>query len=361
MPREATQEEIKRAYRQLARKYHPDLNPNNKEAEEKFKEVQAAYEILSDPEKRARYDQFGAAGLGPDFGGFGGSPFEAFDDFFDLFFGRRERGRHTRSRAQAGRDLRASLTLDFEEAAFGKEKEVEVWRMESCETCGGSGAAPGSAESTCPRCRGTGEVRVTQQTVFGHLQTVRTCEQCRGTGRFIPHPCPECAGSGRVRRRRKVRVEVPPGVDTGLTLRLTGEGDEGVLGGLRGDLYVDLNVRPHPVLKREGDNLIYEAKISFVQAALGDEIEVPTLEGKTTLKIPEGTQPGAVFRLRGKGIPRLRGSGRGDEEVRVTVVTPTRLSEKQKELLREFAKLSKEESREKEKKFFERVKNAFGG
>ncbi len=374
--RDATEAEIKKAYRRLARQYHPDMNPDNKEeATEKFKEIQEAYEVLSDPQKRALYDRYGHAGLGQgapggqgagpgfgfegfDFGSFG-DPFESF--FRDIFsFGDvfRQRAR----RPQRGADLHLELELPFEEAVFGGEREVEIPRWEDCGRCRGTGAAEGAQPVACPVCGGTGQVRTSQTTLFGHIQTVRTCERCRGEGRVIEKPCPECRGRGKVQRRRKVRIRIPAGVDTGFRLRLAGEGDLGAFGGPPGDLYVTLKVRPHKLFKREGDDIICEVPISFVQAALGDEIEVPTLDGPARLKIPEGTQPGAVFRLRGRGVPSLQGHGRGDQVVRINVVIPTRLTEKQKELLRQFAKLSRPEQYEvRGKGFFGRMKDVFMG
>ncbi|HAA89615.1 MAG: Chaperone protein DnaJ [Thermoanaerobacterales bacterium 50_218] len=373
--RDASEAEIKKAYRRLARKYHPDMNPDNKEeAAEKFKEIQEAYEVLSDPEKRARYDRFGHAGVGQgDFGagtgrgagfGFEGFDFGSFGDpftsfFEDLFnFGRpfreRERG------PQRGADLQMDLEVSFEEAAFGVEKEVEIPRWEDCEKCRGTGAAEGTQRVTCPKCGGTGQIRITQSIAFGHLQTVRTCDRCGGEGWIVEKPCPHCRGRGKVQRRRKVRIRVPAGVDSGSRLRLAGEGGLGERGGPPGDLYVTIHVRPHKIFQREGDDVICEIPISFVQAALGDEIEVPTLDGKTKLKIPEGTQPGSVFHLRGKGIPHLGGRGRGDQIVKINVVIPTKLTEKQKELLKQFEQLSRpEQYKERSKGFFEKMRDAF--
>ncbi|MGI9950819.1 molecular chaperone DnaJ [Moorellaceae bacterium AZ2] len=367
--RGASQEEIKKAYRRLARQYHPDLNPGNKEAEEKFKEIQEAYDILSDPEKRARYDQFGHAGVeggagaGPGFGGFDfkGADFGGFGDLFDMFFGDAFTGGRRRRGPERGADVRLDLEISFEEAAFGAEKEVGVPRLERCPDCGGSGAAPGTHPVTCQACGGTGQVRITQRTPLGYYQTIRTCHQCQGTGTIIPNPCKTCRGRGQVQRTRKIKIKIPPGVDTGARLRLAGEGEVGERGGPPGDLYVYINVRPHKIFRREGFDIFCEVPISMVQAALGDEIEVPTLEGKARLSIPEGTQSGTAFRLKGKGIPRLNGAGRGDQHVVVRVVIPKNLTEQQKELLREFARLHGWEPSEKEKGFFRKVKDAFMG
>ncbi|HIE13618.1 MAG TPA: molecular chaperone DnaJ [Desulfotomaculum sp.] len=364
--RDAPQEEIKKVYRRLARKYHPDANPENKEAAaEKFREITEAYAVLSDPEKRAQYDRFGHAGpegqgFGFDFSRFdwGDLGFDfGFGDLFDAFFG----GGRRRHGPQRGADLEMEVELSFREAVFGTEKEVSVPRIERCERCGGSGAAPGSSPERCRACNGTGQLSFSRSTPFGQFIQTRTCDHCGGTGRYIPNPCYDCRGTGNVQRVRKVKVKVPAGVDTGNRLRLRGEGEAGVRGGPAGDLYVYIRVRPDPVFQRDGENVICEVPVSFTQAALGAEIEVPTLDGTTRIKVHEGTQSGTILRLRGKGIPNLRGHGRGDLHYRIKVVTPTKLSEKQKELLREFARLSGEDTakQEKEKGFFEKVKDAF--
>ncbi|HHW44469.1 molecular chaperone DnaJ [Desulfofundulus thermobenzoicus] len=365
--RDASADEIKKAYRKLARQYHPDANPGDPQAEAKFKEVAEAYEVLSDPEKRARYDRFGHAatdgqGFGgfEGFGGFGGfgGDFGGLGDIFDMFFG--GAGRQRRG-PEKGADVRVDLELTFKEAAFGLEKDIRVPRVETCGTCNGTGAAPGTRPVTCSLCGGTGQVQFAQSTPFGRIVQSRTCDRCHGMGRIIEKPCANCHGSGQVRRTRSIHVKIPAGVDSGTRLRVAGEGEAGVRGGPRGDLYVYIHVRPHPVFKREGNDVIMEAPISFAQAALGDEIEVPTLEGKATVRIPEGTQHGTVFRLRGKGIPDLGGYGRGDQLVRVKVVTPTKLTEEQKQLLRQFARLSGENPAGVEKGFFEKVRDAFMG
>lgn len=366
--RGASETEIKKAFRKLARQYHPDVNPNDKTAEEKFKEVNEAYEVLSDPEKRARYDQFGHAGTDPGgfggFGGFGGAgDFGGFGDIFDMFFG--GMGQRTRG-PEKGSDLRLDLELEFEEAAFGCEKDVELPRMEECPNCHGSGARPGTTPVTCSKCQGTGQVRITQRTALGHFQTIKPCTDCGGTGKVINSPCPECKGRGKVRRTRTLHIKIPAGVDTGSRIRLAGEGEPGSRGGPRGDLYVYLEVKPHKFFERRGEDIYMEMPITFYQATLGAEIKVPTLEGEAVLKIPEGTQTHTVFRLRGQGIPYLKSSGRGDLHVKVVILTPTKLSEEQKKLLREFAKISGQDNykpleKEKGKGIFERLWDSLKG
>lgn len=366
--RTAADDEIKKAYKKLAKQNHPDLNPDSKTAEDKFKEISEAYEILSDREKRARYDQFGHAGAGGDFGGFGGQgDFGGFGDIFDMFFGGGGGGGFggggsQRPTAQRGADLRLDLSITFEEAAFGVEKDVEIPRMENCDVCGGSGAEPGTNPKTCNVCGGSGKVRSAQSTPFGQFQTVKACHRCHGAGTIIEKVCKHCEGSGRVRKERKIHVKIPAGVDSGSRLRIAHEGEAGTLGGPSGDLYVYLSVRPHKTFRRENDDVICEFPISFVQAALGCEVEVPTLDGKVKLNIPEGTQTATSFRLRGRGITKLRGYGRGDHHVRVKVVTPRNLSDEQKKLLKEFGDMSiaaDDQQTEKGKGFFNKVKDAF--
>lgn len=372
VPRTASEADIKKAFRQLARKYHPDANPNDPTAEEKFKEINEAYEVLSDPEKRSRYDQFGhAAGpagpgggfTGTDFGGFNG--FGGFEDIFDAFFG----GTRAQARPRGperGADLRYDLDITFEEAAFGTEKEIEFHRIENCSKCDGSGARPGTSPKTCRVCGGTGQVQTTQTTMFGRFVSLRTCDHCRGEGRVVEDPCPDCRGLGRVRRLRAVTVKIPPGVDNESRLRLTGEGEAGARGGPPGDLYVVLTVKPHPVFSRSGDDVLCDVEIGFALASLGGEIPVPTLDGDVVLKIPEGTQSGSVFRLKGRGIQRLRGYGRGDQHVKVIVRTPTRLTPEERELLRRFAQLRGEvvgtagKDSKDTKGLFKKVRDTFG-
>ncbi|MGI6485091.1 MAG: molecular chaperone DnaJ [Tepidanaerobacteraceae bacterium] len=369
--RDASTEDIKKAYRKLARKYHPDVNKNDKDAPEKFKEINEAHEVLSDPEKRARYDQFGHAGVGQggfgsdsggfggDFGNFGDFGGDFFGDIFENFFG----GGFNQTRRRGpvrGADLRYDLHITLEEAAFGVEKEIEIQRLERCKTCQGTGAKPGTRSKTCPTCNGTGQVRRVQNLGPMQFTNVTTCNRCGGKGTIIEQPCSKCKGQGNVRTFKKIKVKVPSGVDTGFRLRMGGEGDPGERGGPAGDLYVIIHVKPHQLFDRDDDDLIYDAPISFVQAALGDEIEIPTLEEKVKIKVPPGTQTGTRFRLKSKGVPHIRGFGRGDLHVRVNVVIPQRLNEEQKKLLKKFAQISGEEIKEPPKGFFNKMKDAFG-
>jgi molecular chaperone DnaJ len=366
--RNASQEEIKKAFRKLARKYHPDMNKEDPSAEEKFKEINEAYEVLSDPEKRRQYDQFGhaadGAGAGPgggmggwDFGDFGTS----FDSIFDMFFGGGFGAqRAARPGPERGADLRYDLEISLEEAAFGLERDIEVVRLEACPTCGGTGAKPGTSPITCPVCGGRGQTAQVRTTAFGRFTSITTCPRCGGEGRVIDSPCSACQGRGRVRKRKKIRVKVPAGVDSGMRVRVAGEGEAGLRGGPPGDLFVFITVRPHEVFQRDGNDIVCEIPISIWQAALGDEVEVPALEGRATLRVPEGTQTGTAFRLRGKGIPDVRGGSRGDQYVRVRVVTPTRLTEKEKELIRELSKLRGGNRADDEPRgFFQKVRDAW--
>ncbi|HXG51870.1 MAG TPA: molecular chaperone DnaJ [candidate division Zixibacteria bacterium] len=356
--RNASEEEIKKAYRKLALQYHPDRNPGDKQAEEKFKEISEAYQVLSDPQKRAQYDQFGHAAFGEGGPFAGGFDFTAgfediFGDIFGEFFG--TGGGRRRGRVK-GDDLRYNLTLSFEEAVTGTEKKIRIPRHGTCETCRGSGARPGTAPQTCPMCRGRGQVSFQQ----GFFSVSRTCSQCHGQGTVLTDPCPECRGAGRVRRMHTLSVKIPPGVDTGSRLKLRGEGEAAPGGGVPGDLYVVIQVEPHPIFVRDQLDIICEVPISFVQAALGAEIDVPTLDGKVKMKIPPGTQSGKVFRLKGKGVRDVQGYQQGDQLVRVIVETPTRLTPRQKELLREFAAAGGEESNPMSKGFIDKVKQLFG-
>ena len=361
--KDATEDEIKKAYRQLAKKYHPDLNPDNKEeAEAKFKEVTEAYEVLSDTEKRARYDRFGHAGVDPqngggysqDFGGFG----DIFDDLFDIFGGGFSSSRRRQGPVR-GADLRYDLTLEFKEAVFGTEKEIQIRRTENCTTCQGTGAKPGTGKSTCPTCNGAGEVRYAQRTPFGQFVRTTICNTCGGTGEIIREKCNTCDGSGKVIKTKKIKVKVPAGVDTGSIISMKGEGEAGDRGGPSGDLYTYINVLEDKVFSRLGNNIHVNIPISFTEAALGAEIEVPTLEGIEKFQIPEGTQTGTEFRLKNKGVPNLRGYGRGDLYFTVDVQVPTKLTEKQKQLLREFAKEMGDSFKENKKGFFKKMKDAF--
>ena len=344
-------DEIKKAYKKLAKQYHPDLNPDSKTAEENFKEINEAYGVLSDDNARARYDQFGhdgpgmgGFGQGGGFGGFGGGGgFGSMSDIFESFFGGFGGGSADPNAPRQGADLRFDVSIAFEEAASGLERDITVNRMESCDNCGGSGAAPGTGRKKCGACGGTGKTRITQSTAFGQFSTVRTCPTCNGSGYIISDPCPVCHGSGRRRRERSLKVKVPPGVDTGSRLRMAGEGEGGVNGGPPGDLFIYVNVKPHKYFKRQGDNVLCDFNISFSEAALGGDVDVPTLDGKVKLNVPEGTQSGTTFRMRGRGFPKLRGYGRGDQNVRVKVVTPTHLSAEQKELLRHLGELTPSE------------------
>jgi molecular chaperone DnaJ len=359
----ASEAEIKKAFRKMAHQYHPDVNPGNADAEAEFKEINEAYEVLSDANKRAQYDQFGHAafGQGGEGGfsaGFGGADFSGFGDIFDMFFGG---GGQRRRGPIKGADLRYNLDITFEESAFGLERDINVPRMEKCGKCKGSGAAPGTSPATCTHCNGTGQVQYTQQTPFGRFVQSKVCDVCRGEGKMIEKPCPDCGGAGQVRKSRKIHVKIPGGVDTGSRLRVSGEGEPGERGGSHGDLYVYIKVKAHKMYKRDGNDVITEARISFPQAALGDILKVPTLDGKVELKIPEGTQSDTYFRLRGKGIPDVHGYGRGDHHVKVTVVTPAKLTDKQRELLKDFAETLGENPAGVEKGFFEKVKDAFMG
>lgn len=354
---------LKKAYRKLAMKYHPDRNPDNKEAEEKFKEVNEAYEVLSDAEKRRRYDQFGHDGVNGQFGGgsqgFGGG-FGGFEDIFGDIFGDVFGGQRTRRRGpERGQDIKQRVTISFEDAAFGKKIEIKLNRTEECSECHGSGAKAGTGKKTCPTCNGTGEVRTVQRTPFGNIQSSRTCSTCNGEGEIIETPCPKCHGKGHTRKVKTIEVDIPAGIDDGQMIKLSGQGEIGKKGGPRGDLYIVVSIKEHPLFTREGFDVYFEMPITFVQATLGDEIEVPTIDGKVKYTIPEGTQSGTTFRLRDKGIPRLRGNSRGDQYIKITVEIPKKLNEKQKDILREFAKECGEEVHEKKKSFGQKLENFF--
>lgn len=354
----ASQDELKKAYRGLARKLHPDVNKDDSQAEEKFKEVSEAYEVLSDDGKRAQYDRFGHQD--PSAGGFqGGGDFNGFGDIFDMFFG----GNGGRQRGpQRGADLEYTMAIEFKEAAFGLKKEIEIPRTESCEVCSGSGAKPGTQVETCSTCKGSGAQEFVSNTPLGRMVNRRTCPTCQGTGKKIATPCTACRGSGVVRKRRKLEVNIPPGVDTGTRMRITGAGEAGERGAPSGDLYIVVRVNRHEFFEREGNDIYCEVPVTFVQAALGDEITVPTLYGRETIRIPEGTQTSTMFHLRGKGMPRLgNGISKGDQHVRVVLQTPSRLTDRQKELFRELSREFGEENHEQSRSFFDRVKSALLG
>lgn len=365
----ASDADIKKAYRKLAKQYHPDMNPGDKSAEAKFKEVNEAYEVLSDSQKRARYDQFGHAGTDPNGfgaggfgGGFGDFDFGGFGDIFETFFGGGfgTRTSGARNGPQKGADLKYSMEISFEEAAFGTKKEVSVNRMEVCHTCNGSGAKAGHQPVTCKNCNGSGQVQYKQRTPFGQFVNIKTCDVCHGEGKIITQPCETCSGKGRVRKNTKLQVTIPAGIDNGQTISIRGEGEHGVKAGPAGDLFISIRVKPHPIFKRQGNDINCDIPITFTQAALGAEIEVPTLDGKEKCVVPEGTQTGSVFKLKGKGIPFLRGGGRGDQYVKVNIEVPKKLNEKQKEVLRQFAELVGDEVHEQRKGFFDKMKDALG-
>ena len=364
----ATADELKKAYRKLARQYHPDVNKDNPEAAEKFKECSEAYSVLSDETKRSQYDQFGHAafenGGGPGAGGFSGfGGAGGMEDIFDMFFGGQGRGgfgtRRSKSGPQRGADLRLDLEITFEEAAFGVEKEVRLNREDTCEHCQGSGAEPGSEIEVCPDCHGTGEIQFTQNTMFGQMVNVRPCSRCHGQGRITKNPCKACGGDGRIKKEKKLKVKIPAGVDTDSRLRVSGEGEAGLRGGGKGDLYVYLYVKPHKYFERDGTTDLCEIPINIVQATLGAEIKVPTLDGQVVMKVPEGTQPGKVLRLKGKGIASLRNGVRGDQLVTIKVVVPSKLNDKQKDALKKFADVSGDNINPEEKSFMKKIADLF--
>jgi molecular chaperone DnaJ len=354
VPRGASETEMKRTYRRLAQKYHPDVN-SSPEAEARFKEINEAYEVLRDPEKRAMYDRYGRVGM-PSLEDFG---FGGITDLFEGIFGFGMRPRGPHRVAQRGPDLRYNLTISFQEAAFGCEKEIEMERLDTCARCHGTGAEPGTEPTRCPKCNGTGEVRTVRQSIFGSFVNVTTCDRCHGQGEVIATPCRDCQGTMRVQVTRRIAVSIPPGVDSGTQLRLSGEGEAGIYSGPPGDLYVALKVKEHQYFVRRDSNVLLELPINIAQAALGDEVELPTLDGQTKLVIPAGAQSGDTFRLKNKGIPRLRGNGRGDQLVTVFVVTPTDLTPEQRELLQKLSKtLGREVLPQKAKGFLKRMKDA---
>ncbi len=372
--KDADAKEIKKAYRKLAMKYHPDKNPGDKAAEEKFKEINEAYEVLSDEEKRSTYDRFGHDGLngqagfggGQGFGGFGGSGgFGGFEDIFGDIFGSGfggfggSGGSSRRRGPRRGADIRQSVTIKFEEAAFGKKIKVKINRSEECDQCHGSGAKPGTSKKTCPTCHGSGQVQSVQRTPFGNIASTRTCSTCNGEGEVIDSPCSKCHGKGSIRKTKTIEVDIPAGIDNGQMIKLGGQGELGTRGGPRGDLYIEVNVQSHPLFTRDGYDVYLEMPITFAQATLGDKIQVPTLDGKVEYEVPEGTQTGTVFRLKGKGIPKLKSNVRGDQYVKVTVEIPKKLNEKQKELVREFAKECGQEVHQRQKTLSDKIDNFF--
>ena len=362
----ASEADIKKAFRKAAMKYHPDRNPDNKEAEAKFKECNEAYEVLSDKDKRAKYDRFGHAGVDPNFGagaggsGLGGGGFGGFEDIFsDLFgggFGGFGGGGARRNGPKRGRDIQQIIDVSFEEAAFGTKRKLNITKTEQCETCKGTGAKPGTSAEKCTLCNGTGQTVQQQRTMFGYTNVVSTCPHCKGTGQIIKEPCKDCRGTGKVRKQKTIEVSIPAGIDNGQTIQISGAGDPGERGGPNGDLLITVRVRPHQVFEREGFNVYMDVPISMVQAALGTTLKIPTLDGMGELKIPEGTQTDATFRVRGKGIPYMQGTGRGDMLVTVKVEIPKNLSQKQKDLLREF---EDDKNYKQKKSFFNKIKDLF--
>ncbi|MBQ3038103.1 MAG: molecular chaperone DnaJ [Clostridia bacterium] len=360
----ASDDELKKAYRREAKKYHPDLHPGDKEAEAKFKEVNEAYEVLSDSEKKARYDQFGHAGVDPNFGAGGGGGFGGFDDFGDIFsnifgggfggFG----GGARRNGPVRGADIRQVIDITFEEAAFGCKKNISVNKQENCPTCKGTGAKDGTAPVTCKRCGGQGQIRQQTRTPLGYMTNITTCPDCNGAGKVVTDPCRECRGTGKVRKTRTIEIDIPQGINHGQTIQISGHGEPGSRGGASGDLLITIRIKPHAIYRREEFDVFIEIPITFVQAALGATIRVPTLDGVVEYDIPEGTQTGTVFKLKNKGIPHIRGKNRGDEYVTVEVEVPKNISLKQKEILKEFEALSKgKENYKKQKTWFDKMKD----
>ena len=371
----ASENEIKKAFRKMAMKYHPDRNPGDKTAEEKFKEVNEAYSILSDPDKKSKYDRFGFAGVDPNqgfggaggfggfggFGGAGGNPFAGFEDIFNMFGGGFGGGSSSRraNQPRKGRDLQKAISITFEEAAFGCKKTINLNKYVTCSSCKGDGAKAGTSKKTCPKCGGSGQVQTVQRTPFGQFQTMSTCDQCGGTGTIIETPCPDCGGTGRIKKNVSITVDIPAGVDNESVIPIRSQGEPGYNGGPAGDLYIVLSVRPHSMFKRNGADLFLEIPISFDQAALGAEITVPTLEGKVKYKIPQGTQPGTRFRLKEKGIKYLKREAKGDLYVTVNLEIPTKLNGKQKKAIEAMASEVTEECYQKKSSFTSKIKEWF--
>lgn len=369
----ADDNQIKKAYWKLAKKYHPDVNPGDKSAEEKFKEANEAYEVLSNPEKRQRYDQFGHAGVDPNGfpgqGGFGGFDMninlqDLFNSIFgDYGFGFSQGGAHTSNRnaPMPGANLRYRMNLDFMEAAFGCEREISIRKEDICDHCKGSGSEDGSEPEVCPVCHGSGQVSRHQQTLFGQMMTTQPCGNCHGSGRIIKNPCKKCNGGGRVQKTKRLLVKVPAGINEGEMLTLRGEGEPGLRGGPDGSLYIEIHIRPHPVFSRQGTTTACEVPITFVQAALGSEIEVPTIDGPVKFKLNEGTQQGDIYTIRDKGIPRINGRGRGDHKFQVSIEVPRNLNEEQKTLLRRFEESTNDSHYQKRQGFWDKLRSVFGG
>lgn len=366
----ASDDEIKKAYRKLAKQYHPDLNPGNAEAETRFKEVGEAYEVLSDSEKKARYDQFGHAGVDPNFGGggYGGANVD-FGDIGDIFssifgggFGGGFGGNTRRSNPNAprrGSDAAASVIISFEEAAKGCKKKIGVQRIVTCPDCHGSGAKAGTSPQSCPQCGGSGYETRQQRTPFGVMQTQAPCSRCQGKGRIIENPCPTCGAQGRIRKTEQVGINIPSGIDDGQVINIPGKGNAGINGGPAGDLQIQVSVRPHPLFERDGFNIWYELPITYAQAALGDDVDIPTLDGRISFSIKAGTQPGDILRVKGKGIPYLNGRGTGDLLLKIVVEVPKNLSKEQQKLLRAFDKETSDKNYQKRKSFFDKIKKGF--
>ena len=364
----ASEDEIKKAFRKMALKYHPDRNPDNKEAEEKFKEVNEAYSVLSDPDKKDKYDRFGHAGVDPnagfggaggfgDFGGFGG-----FEDIFNMFgggFGGGFGGAARRNGPMKGRDLQKNITISFDEAAFGTKKTLKVTKYVKCAKCNGEGTAPGTSKKSCPKCGGSGQVHTVQNTPFGRFQSTGPCPDCGGKGTIIETPCPDCGGSGKVRKTVEIKIDIPAGVDNDSVIPIRGQGDPGENGGPNGDFYVVITVKPHEMFRRDRDNLYIDIPIGFHQAALGDEITVPTLDGKVSYKVPAGTQPGTVFRLKGKGMRNVRTGRMGDLYVKVQLEVPTKLNGAQKKAIKEMGEKVGPDCYQKKSSFAQKVKDLF--
>ena len=360
----ASADDIKKAYRKEAKKYHPDLHPGDKAAEAKFKEINEAYEVLSDSDKKARYDQFGHAGVDPNFGAGGGGGFDGFGDFGDIFsdifggfgFGG---GSSRRNGPKRGADIRQIIEITFEEAAFGCKKQIVLNKQEDCEVCHGTGARPGTSPVTCTRCGGSGQVTTQTRTPLGYMRNVTTCPECHGSGKIIKEPCQNCRGTGKVRRQRTIEVDIPQGINDGQTMQISGGGEPGTKGGPTGDLLLTIRLKKHDIFTRDNFDVYITMPITFVQATLGATIKVPTLSGVVEYDVPAGTQTGSVFRIRGKGVPYIRGKGRGDQFVKVEIETPKNLSQSQKDLLRQFDGMTGEKNYGKRKNFIDKMKDIF--